>query len=136
MNIVAPVPANPLKFMGWTGDTTFVTDVSALSTTVIMPASNLSLRATYSNPVSARGPDAGQRFYCYPNPANVDFSINLVNMGESSIDICNLLGQSVYRSHTAEPEHLVQNQQLSSGIYVIRVLDGMGEVHTQKLIIQ
>jgi hypothetical protein len=75
-------------------------------------------------------------FYCYPNPANADFSINLVNMGESIIDICNLLGQSIFRAHSIESEHLVQDHQLPSGNYVIRVLDGMRDVHTQKLIIQ
>lgn len=47
VNIIAPVPAPPLKFTGWKGDTTFVTDVNALSTTVIMPEQNLSVSASY-----------------------------------------------------------------------------------------
>jgi len=136
VTIEADPPGNDQVFDRWTGDTLFVHDVEASSTSLTMPAGNLYLTATYADLVSAQGSSAGQVFYCYPNPAHADFSINLVNTGDSSIDICNLLGQSIYRAHSAESEYLVQDHQLSSGIYVIRVKDGKGEVHTQKLIIQ
>ncbi len=136
INIEADPAGSGLEFDQWTGDTIYVDDVKSSKTTLTMPASNLTLTATYSDPVSNQGHTSGQMIHCYPNPANDDFSINLVNMGESVIEICNLLGQSIYRAHTTEAVLHVQDHQLSSGIYVIRVLDGLGELHTQKLIIQ
>jgi pectate lyase len=38
VNIVAPVPAPPLKFAGWKGDTLYVDDVKASKTNLTMPA--------------------------------------------------------------------------------------------------
>ena len=47
INIVAPVQQAPLVFMGWEGDTAYVSDINALSTTVIMPEQNMSVSASY-----------------------------------------------------------------------------------------
>ena len=101
-----------------------------------MPAREISLTASYTDMVSVPGYNDNQKIHCYPNPAGNAFYIELILMGNSTININNLMGQSVYRAHTAEPLLLVENHHLSSGIYVIRVADCFGEVHTQKLIIQ
>jgi len=136
VTIEADSPGSGKEFDQWTGDTVYVDDVYEPNTTVLIPGENLTLTASYSDIVSVLGSDSRKLFYCYPNPAHADFSINLINMGNSSIDIFNLLGQSVYREDTVEPKHIVQDHQLLSGIYVVRVLDETGEVQTQKLIIQ
>ncbi|MBN1281141.1 MAG: InlB B-repeat-containing protein [Candidatus Thermoplasmatota archaeon] len=48
--IVADTPPAGQIFDQWTGDTTYVTDISQASTTVTMPAQNITVTATYTTP--------------------------------------------------------------------------------------
>jgi len=49
VNIQADAPAEGKMFDKWTGDTTYVADVNSSSTTVTMPAADVSLTATYTD---------------------------------------------------------------------------------------
>jgi uncharacterized repeat protein (TIGR02543 family) len=49
VNITADAPAAGKQFQAWTGDVAYVANVNSASTTVTMPASDISVTATYSN---------------------------------------------------------------------------------------
>ncbi|GAA4836368.1 InlB B-repeat-containing protein [Algivirga pacifica] len=48
VTIIANTPAEGEVFEGWTGDVTYLSDASALTTTLTMPAANVSVTANYS----------------------------------------------------------------------------------------
>lgn len=50
--IAADAPAPGKHFVAWIGDTQYVASVTASNTTVAMPAHNISLTATYADPIS------------------------------------------------------------------------------------
>jgi len=49
VTITADAPATGYVFSKWTGDTSYVASVTSATTTVTMPAKNISLTATYTN---------------------------------------------------------------------------------------
>ncbi|UCH15782.1 MAG: T9SS type A sorting domain-containing protein, partial [Bacteroidales bacterium] len=73
---------------------------------------------------------------CYPNPAHSDFSIDLSDIGNSTIEIYNLFGQMVYHTKADKGIHNVNDHGLTSGIYLIKVTDKNKDLYTQKIIIK
>jgi len=61
----------------------------------------------------------------YPNPATDAFFVNKPNVSSSGYDIRieNQLGQIVYALHTNQAQQTVDAPHLSSGIYMVRVVD-------------
>jgi hypothetical protein len=80
-------------------------------------------------------------FKVYPNPNNGTFNLN-INISESSdlsIDIQNVLGQTVYSETLNNVSNLVKQINLSKlekGIYTINILDKNGISSSEKIIIQ
>jgi hypothetical protein len=73
--------------------------------------------------------------HCYPNPTNSGFSIDLSSIGNGTVEILNLLGQSVYYRVSTEPVLQVYDHDLRPGIYIITVTDIQRNVYKQKLVI-
>jgi hypothetical protein len=90
------------------------------------------------------GPVAYQVRAAYPNPFNPSTTLEVVlpDAGYVSVKIYNLVGQEVatladgFMSATGQTGHqLVWNaSNMSSGVYLVKV-EGLGQVHTQKLML-
>ena len=74
--------------------------------------------------------------HCYPNPTNAGFSIDLVSVGNSTIELFNSLGQLVYNAVSTGSLQIVNDHNLSSGIYFIKVTDSFKTTYNQKLMIE
>ncbi len=138
VNIKAGTPPDGKEFEKWTGDTIFVTDVNNASTTVTMPASDLSLTAVYKDKISGILDNIakGKELRCYPNPVNSSFSIDLSSIGNSTIEIYNFEGQIVYQTKVNRGIHNLNDHGLTTGIYLVKVTDEKNIIYTQKIIIK
>jgi len=138
VSIHALPPSTGRVFDSWTRDTLYIRDVYALTTTVIMPPANIVVSATYRNIETGIKDQAPKNnvLNCYPNPTSSSFSIDLTNIGPSSIAIYNLVGKPVYKSFSMEFIHVIKDYHLSSGIYFVRATDSNNRIYTQKVVIK
>ena len=89
------------------------------------------------NPVSVKNNlKEAITLHCYPNPTFAGFSVDLSRIGNSTIEVFNLLGQSVYQAESTESVHIVNDHLLPSGVYLIRAITKNGDAYIQKLIIE
>ena len=89
------------------------------------------------NPVSVKNNlKEAITLHCYPNPTFAGFSVDLSRIGNSTIKVFNLLGQSVYQAESTESVHIVNDHLLPSGVYLIRAITKNGDAYIQKLIIE
>jgi PKD repeat protein len=72
----------------------------------------------------------------YPNPNQGSFKLNNISEDEINVTINSLLGQKVYESRIAEGTHMINLNDLKSGLYLIKVYDNAGKiVATQKVMV-
>ena len=69
----------------------------------------------------------------YPNPANNQVKIELINDETAELSIVNMLGQVVNVATLNEMDNTVDVSSLSSGIYMLKISQG-GNVYTTKFI--
>ncbi len=137
VNITADEPQAQYVFEGWTGDVSHLADSTSSSTSLTMPEGVVTVTAVYRSTVGIDDKSAQQKsFNCYPNPAGSSFTIDLSEIGESEIEIYNLLGSKVYHTESAEKITSVDDHNLKSGIYLIRVTDRNRNIYQQRIIIQ
>ena len=136
IQITAKNPYPGYEFDRWTGDTLHISDVYNVNTTVTMPANGLYLTATYRNVVSVKSGEEGKTIRCYPNPTRAGFSIDLVSLVSSNVEIFNIFGQTVYLANTTESVHTVNDPGFKPGMYFIHVTDGNSHTYTQKLLVE
>ncbi|MEZ4965530.1 MAG: T9SS type A sorting domain-containing protein [Saprospiraceae bacterium] len=75
--------------------------------------------------------NAGDRVLIYPNPATAGASV-FVSTEVRNVTVYNLSGQLIMTANTPN----VQLQNLEAGIYIVKVLDAKGKLHTEKLIVE
>ncbi len=71
-------------------------------------------------------------FSLYPNPVKDVFNVSLKNADVKSISVTNLSGQVVATSKNSS----VNVSTLPAGVYVVKVLDTKGGVHTSKIVVK
>lgn len=125
-----------LEFDYWSGDTTYLADPRLETTTVTIPSSGIYLNAVYKDVTSVEMNENKSVLRCYPNPSEGVFSIDLSSIGNSSIEIYSMDGQSVYHALSSGTVHHVYDHRLSSGLYLVKVRDASNAVYTQKMLIK
>lgn len=74
-------------------------------------------------------------FAVYPNPNNGTFTITYDKSINGDVVISNMMGQTVYSENFSGGSMLI-NQDLTPGIYMVKVLDQQAELVTKKIIIR
>ncbi len=74
-------------------------------------------------------------FNIFPNPSDGTFSIQSSNIKTKSIEIYNLRGNRIYESFGQALPTTLDISYMSDGIYLLRIMDEKGEVHSHKLIL-
>lgn len=69
-------------------------------------------------------------FAVYPNPATNFVKVDLKNAEVKQMNVINMNGQVVASSNTSS----VRVSQLPAGVYVVKVMDTNGKVHTSKIV--
>ena len=104
-------------------------------------------RGVWSSPTYTNSTDLGTtnianangRLTIYPNPTNgnVSLTADVVNPGEYSVSIYNMLGQKVYGADINISRHYTSNLNLSGygkGVYLF-TLNGQGQVFERKIVV-
>lgn len=68
----------------------------------------------------------------YPNPANEVVNVTLKNAEVKTLSVTNLAGQTVVTTKNSS----VNVSALPAGVYVVRVVDTKGAVHTSKVVVK
>jgi pectate lyase len=74
-------------------------------------------------------------FFCYPNPSDTGFTIELNMPGDSMIEIFNSRGQLRFKTSTQKTLYSIADHQLEAGIYLLRVRNQTGLQFSEKLVI-
>ncbi|MEN1785144.1 MAG: carbohydrate binding domain-containing protein [Bacteroidota bacterium] len=69
----------------------------------------------------------------YPNPSNNQFYIN--DVGQLQVEIVDMNGALRYEKEVESSGKVLMSTGLADGMYIIRVTNDKGDVHTQKLVI-
>lgn len=73
----------------------------------------------------------------YPNPTNNNFTIALKNITIANVKIYNTLGKAVYQGFTINGKiEFKNNAQLSSGLYLVKVIADDNKVYNSKLLVR
>ena len=135
IKIVGEYPKSGLKFAGWAGDTVYIADVNNRTTTVTIPASDISLTATYiDKSTSVSDIRNSKNFICYPNPAGESFSIDMGSINNSIVEIFNLSGQMVYSKKIGTGICII-NHKLNNGLYLVQIKTNTNDISRQKIYI-
>lgn len=130
-------PLSAYVFDGWEGDTLHVTDVHTANTTVVMPAADLSLTVVYKLITGIHENEIGSKtFYCYPNPNDGRFCIDLKGIKNSIVEMYNLFGKRIYHSQANGGIHRIDNCNLIAGMYIVQVTTENNEVFNQRVIVE
>lgn len=91
---------------------------------------------SYTPPTAGVGEKTIQGFASYPNPVNNGLlTIRSSNSNEKNITIYNVLGKRVFQQKFSGATKQLDVSQISSGIYIMKVLEG-DKVATKKLVIK
>lgn len=102
-------------------------DMSMIFVNVVPPSSPTGIQ---SNAINAAN------FQVYPNPSNGTFKVELENATElSTIKVYNAIGKLVYETSATESSKEIKLDNMSSGVYFIRINSGSSN-QTKKLIIK
>jgi hypothetical protein len=86
--------------------------------------------------VASVGEDTIEGFGAYPNPVNNKrFTITTNSISEKNVKIYNVLGRQVLSTKFTSTTKLVDVSSLSSGVYILKVLEGSKSA-TKKLVIR
>lgn len=86
-------------------------------------------------PVGLSYEKASLDFQVYPNPAGTSFTIDLSSVGDSIIEIFDSLGTLRFKSTSRDAVYKIDDHQLESGLFLIRVIDGYGTCYQKSLVI-
>jgi hypothetical protein len=70
----------------------------------------------------------------YPNPTNGDVNISLSTGAISTIEICDMVGKTVFSAQIKNNQARIDCSMLNQGVYFLKVTDDNGNISTQKLI--
>ncbi|MFY0603960.1 MAG: T9SS type A sorting domain-containing protein [Flavobacteriaceae bacterium] len=91
---------------------------------------------TYQNTVASVGDNTIEGFAAYPNPVNNKrFTITTNSISEKEVRIFNVLGRQVYTTSFSSNNKLVDISNLTSGVYILKVLEGSKSA-TKKLVVR
>ncbi|MEN8857931.1 MAG: sulfatase-like hydrolase/transferase [Flavobacteriaceae bacterium] len=73
----------------------------------------------------------------YPNPAKDAFTISISNISKANITIYNTLGKTIYKGSTLNGNLKIENNnQFTSGLYMVKAVTNDDKIYHTKLIIQ
>ncbi|WP_159517974.1 T9SS type A sorting domain-containing protein [Sunxiuqinia indica] len=73
---------------------------------------------------------------CYPNPTRSNLFVDLRGIGKSDIAIYNIFGKLVYRAKANEGIYHIGEHGLSSGTYIVKIIDSNKKHYTQRIIVE
>jgi hypothetical protein len=83
---------------------------------------------------SVNGPDNAE-YLISPNPFNDQFIITVKNdHSEKQISICSISGKKIYETRLMGQVASISLPTISSGLYILNVVDQNGVSHKQKII--
>lgn len=135
--IVAESPPEGQEFKVWevlAGDTGSIANKYASFTWIFMPPGDLEIRARYEAITGLPGQRSTEvnAPYCYPNPAQEEFFIQMADPGKTIIRIFDFTGQLVYSEVFFEKVHQVKTRELPAGIFLVVLSDERGRTFTIK----
>lgn len=74
----------------------------------------------------------------YPNPANdvLNVDLNGLDKTEMTIEIRNMLGQSVYETHSLNQHLVIGTSSIAPGVYSVNILQGNKTIAIKKVVIE
>jgi len=118
---VVATPNEKYKFINWTKGTSSVSTDSAYTFNV---TADIALVANFEY-ISGIEENRKENFFTiYPNPADKLLNIVRKNVGKAQIAIYNNMGQLIQSYEINEQESQINITTLTSGIYLIRLIDG------------
>lgn len=116
------------------GNLVFYPNIS-VSSLVISAGSGLNINTLCSN-ISNNVSENPDEITIYPNPAKEYFTLNInIKINNTSVEIFNVLGVNVYSRIMSRRQEIINTQNFSSGIYIVKVNDGK-QFYKKRLIVQ
>jgi hypothetical protein len=74
----------------------------------------------------------------FPNPFSIDLKYIVIdqNWGNSDVNIYNISGQLVYKTHISDQQNQFNLSTLASGNYILKVKNVYGEEYSVKIIVK
>jgi hypothetical protein len=89
---------------------------------------------TFLDPVAVEQMSSSSEISIYPNPINDVLNVNYSGK-MNTISLRNMLGQEILRMNDVGSGHTIINtSELTSGIYILSVLDESGKTHSSKIL--
>jgi endoglucanase len=138
--IVADTPPQGEIFDKWTGDVESVADIDSSITTIVMPASGISVTATFMADTISVGiisPGSGGGLSLYPNPASRQVRLVAKEFtGETSVSIIDINGAVLKQELLGDDgELLIETSSLPVGTYIVRVASQEKIMHIRLVVI-
>lgn len=134
VNIVANDAPTGKEFYVWTGDVAILADPGSPSTSVTMPASHVSVTATYEDIVLARKDINRSSILIFPNPASKGVTIS----GSEAIDkltVYTISGEIVLDKVVDNKKEVYLNtESLKEGQYLLKISILGGEYQIMQLV--
>jgi endoglucanase len=139
--IEAEAPPAGEIFDRWTGDTESIAHIDSIITTIIMPASDISVTATYMadtiTSVVIHPDESGQKLSLHPNPATREVKLTAKGFrGETVVSIIDING-TVMRQELLghDGELVIETAFLPKGTYIVRVASQKKIKHVRLVLI-
>ena len=139
--IEADTPPEGQVFDVWTGDVQTVADIDSSITTIIMPAADISVTATFMDDTLSVGiiyPGIDEKeVTLYPNPAAGEVRIIAPGFdAEAVVSLLDINGVIVMQELLGSgSELLIHTSALSGGTYIIRVSSGSKSVYARMILL-
>ncbi|NPD86466.1 T9SS type A sorting domain-containing protein [Lentimicrobium sp. L6] len=133
VNITAEVTGY-FAFDNWTNEMGDVVSED-VNTIIIMPSQDLTLTANLHSTVGISDV-LSNNIFVYPNPAWESITIKGMSEKMTHLNIINAMGQTVLHSVLTSEKQTLDISELSSGIYMIQITDGLRIIENKRLLIK
>jgi hypothetical protein len=119
LNIDAPASNNGKAFLKWTNGEDYITDSTALNTTISVPGRNISVAPIYDTTTFVNRFKVNQ-FKLYPNPTHDYIEVTTGVNSELPITIADLTGKIVLNDNISGSKS-INISSIAKGIYIVTV---------------
>jgi hypothetical protein len=130
---ITAVPAQGYLFMSWSGDTHYLDDPDLETTTVTMPAEDITLTANFDLVISA-GNIEFKEMKVFPNPFSETLTLENVSQIRR-VAVVNMQGNVLIdRRLDGSETHTINTSALRSGLYFVVMYDHDGRKEIRRMI--
>lgn len=137
VSIRANAPASGNVFERWVGDTAYIENIYDIETSVTIPNTNIRLTAIYeTDPAGIQNSKFNlSENICYPNPVKHNLTVDLTEIGKSTIEIFDLQSRKVYAQEKSQGIHQIDVSFLNKGQYIINITSMDNTQYRKKVLV-